>query len=121
MAHATYENGDVRLYQDEVGKWLVFRIELGENPAGSDLENAFVAMAEAAGPTGKAVCVALGAVERPNSRMLAALVNLLVKPDGGNREIALAAPGRNWLDMLDILGIRSSFAVVDSPESLGTG
>ena len=70
---------------------------------------------------GEPICLALGSLRRPNSRMLATLISLLVANDGTERRVALAAPTQAWLDMLDIVGVRSRFLVVDGPEALTPG
>ncbi|MBN1808832.1 MAG: STAS domain-containing protein [Planctomycetes bacterium] len=121
MEELAKESGNVRLYRDESGKWLIYRLDVGENAKMSDLEAVFGSIAENAGKTDKAVCIALENVERPNSRMLAALVSLVTKANGESREVALAAPDQSWTDMLDVLGIRGNFTVIESLGALGAG
>jgi hypothetical protein len=46
--------------------------------------------------------------------MLSAVIGLMTTANDQPRRLALIAPSQTWLDMLDILGVRSAFLVVDS-------
>lgn len=99
-------------------RWVVYRFEGKGKPAQEDLDEVLKALGAAAAGTSKPVCVVPGDLKQPNSRALGALLGLLRTKDGGERRVALAAPTQAWLDMLDIMGVRSSFFVVDDPGEL---
>lgn len=106
------------LLRQDALRWVVYRFEGEAKPTQEDLDEVLKALGGAAAETSKPVCVVPGDLKQPNSRALGALLGLLGTKDGGERRVALAAPTQAWLDMLDIMGVRSSFLVVDDPGEL---
>jgi len=110
--------GKSRLISADTTKWVTFSFETAEIKL-PELTKLFDALAEAAAGTDKSVCIVLETLKlRPNSKILATLVNLLTAAGGKNRAVALVSPGKEWVDMLDILGVRARFEIVDSVDLL---
>ena len=89
-------------------------------PVAKDLDAVLEALARSAEVEEKPVCVVPEALEQPNSRALGALLGLLTTKEGKPRRVALAAPSVAWTDMLDIMGVRASFILVDDAEELAS-
>lgn len=121
MEELIAQSASLRLYQRETEEWVVYRTEGEEDPKNEDVIASLEILSQSAGETAKPICLALGSLRRPNSRMLATLISLLVRKDGTERRVALAAPTQAWLDMLDIVGVRARFLVVDGPGDLTPG
>ncbi|MHC5057774.1 MAG: hypothetical protein ACYTKD_24145 [Planctomycetota bacterium] len=102
-------------------RWATYRFRGDAKPSQKDLDSVLEALARSAEGEEKPICVAPEDLEQPNSRALGALLGLLTTKDGKDRRVALAAPSSAWTDMLDIMGVRSRFIVVDDPEELASG
>jgi hypothetical protein len=99
-------------------RWVSYRFRGDAKPSQKDLETVLEALARSAEDEEKPICVVPEDLKQPNSRALGALLGLLTTKDGKDRRVALAAPSNAWTDMLDIMGVRSRFIVVDDPEEL---
>ncbi len=108
------------LCRSETERWVIFRFRGDSKPSLKDLDAVLEAFIRSAETEEKPICVAPEALDQPNSRMLGALLGLLTTKDGKDRRVALAAPSVAWTDMLDIMGVRASFIVVDDPEELAS-
>jgi len=108
------------LCRSDTERWIIYRFKGDPKPSQKDLDAVLQALVRSAEVEVKPVCVAPEALEQPNSRALGALLGLLTTKDGKQRRVALAAPSNAWIDMLDIMGVRASFIVVDDPEELAS-
>ncbi len=120
MEERIAESGGLELFRQKSGSWVTYRFEVGGKPGQDDFIDVFGAFSQAANDEAGPVCVVLDGLPQPNSKMLAALVGLLVARDGSERRVALAGATRMWVDMLDILGVRAKFLMVDGPEDLAS-
>ncbi len=118
MADPVVTTDTLRLYRRDTERWTVFSFEGDEKPLHEDVSTVFGQLTPPEEVDAKPVCVVVSELRSPNSRMLAGVVSLLAKRDGTPRRVALAGPTKGWLDMLDILGVRSSFVIVDDAEEL---
>ena len=108
------------LCRSETERWIIYRLKGDTKPSAKDLDAVLEALARSAEVEEKPVCVVPEALEQPNSRALGALLGLLRTKEGMQRRVALAAPSVAWTDMLDIMGVRASFILVDGPEDLAS-
>lgn len=118
MEELVVRTESLSLFRRDTERWTIFRFEGSEKPTHEDVTAVFGKLTPPPEVDAKPVCVVVDSLKSPNSRMLAALVSLLGRKDGGERRVALSGPPKTWLDMLDILGVRSSFIIVDDPEDL---
>ena len=118
MAEPVVATDTLRLFRRDTQRWTVFSFEGDEKPLHEDVSTVFGQLTPPEEVDARPVCVVVSELKQPNSRMLAALVSLLAKRDGTPRRVALAGATKEWLDMLDILGVRSSFVFVDDAEDL---
>lgn len=121
MGELIAESANLRLFRRETKDWVTYTLEGGEKPKNEDLIAVLEALSASAQETTRPVCVVLGGLPRPNSRMLAILVGLLVAKSGEERRVSLAGPSQGWIDMLEIVGVRSRFLIVDKVEDLTLG
>lgn len=114
------ESGGLRLFSREAKRWVIYRFEFeAENkPSKDELTEVLGGLSRSAAEEAGPICVVLGDLPQPNSRMLASLISLLMTKDGSQRRVALAGPAQGWLDMLEILGLRARFLVVEDPGDL---
>jgi len=108
------------LCRSDTERWIIYRLKGDAKPVAKDLDAVLEALARSAEVEEKPVCVVPEALEQPNSRALGALLGLLTTKEGKQRRVALAAPSVAWTDMLDIMGVRASFILVDEPEELSS-
>ena len=108
------------LCKTDTDRWVIYRFRGDAKPLQKDLDAVLEAFVRAAETDEKPICVVPEALDQPNSRALGALLGLLTTKDGKDRRVALAAPSTAWTDMLDIMGVRASFIVVDDPEELAS-
>lgn len=106
------------LYLRDTERWQIFSFTGDSSPRGEDLILALEALKKAAAQTVKPIAVLVAEVRHPNSRMLSAVVGLLTTEKDQPRRVALIAPSQTWMDMLDILGVRSSFLIFESVEEI---
>ena len=106
------------LCRSDTERWVIYRFRGDAKPSQKDLDAVLEALARSAEDEEKPICVVPEDLKQPNSRALGALLGLLTMKDGKDRRVALAAPSSAWTDMLDIMGVRSRFIVVDDPEEL---
>jgi hypothetical protein len=102
----------------ETDRWQIFTFSGDEVPNGEDLIAVLEGLKQAAENTTTPIAFDVAGLSRPNSRMLSAVIGLLTGKNEKPRRLALIAPSQTWLDMLDILGVRSSFLIVDSVEEI---
>ena len=108
------------LCRSDTDRWIIYRLKGDTKPVAKDLDAVLEALARSAEVEEKPVCVVPEALEQPNSRALGALLGLLTTKEGKQRRVALAAPSVAWTDMLDIMGVRASFILVDDAEELAS-
>ncbi len=118
MDEAVLKTDSLSLFRQRAGRWRVYRFEGSGTTNREDLLKVLEALVRSVEADGGPVCVVPGDLHTPNSRILATLIGLLVEKDGSDRHIALAGPTQAWTDMLDILGVRARFLVVDDVEDL---
>ncbi|HHN46671.1 MAG TPA: STAS domain-containing protein [Planctomycetes bacterium] len=118
MERIVAETPNAQLAAKDTAKWVVLRFVVGQDAKAGELNALVDALAELGKGTTKPMCLSFSGLPRPNSQILAVLVNLLAAPDGSQRDVALVAPSREWLDMLDVIGVRANFTVVDSPAAI---
>lgn len=106
------------LHLRETDRWQIFSFSGEATPRSDDLIGVLEAMKQAAAHSTKPIAFAVDAVRHPNSRMLSAVIGLMTTADDQPRRLALIAPSQTWLDMLDILGVRSSFLIFESVEEI---
>ena len=107
------------LYERATDRWVIFSFTGDEVPRQEDLIQILESLKRAADEvTRKPIVFAVEVVSRPNSRMLSAVIGLLTDKHGQPRRLALAGASQTWLDMLDILGVRSNFLIVESVEEV---
>jgi hypothetical protein len=108
------------LCRSETDRWVIYRFRGDAKPSQKDLDAVLEVFVRSAEADEKPICIVPEALDQPNSRALGALLGLLTTKDGKDRRVALAAPSSAWTDMLDIMGVRASFIVVDDPEELAS-
>lgn len=118
MEKAVVRTDTLSLFRLETERWTIFRLEGKGGPEREDLLKVLEALAQSVEADAGPVCVVPGSLQAPNSRILATLIGLLVTKDGRDRRMALAGATQAWVDMLDILGVRSRFLVVEDVEDL---
>ncbi|MHC4201409.1 MAG: hypothetical protein ACYSU0_15575 [Planctomycetota bacterium] len=118
MDEAVLKTDSLTLFRQRAGRWRVYRFEGAGTTDREDLLKILEALIQSVEADDGPVCVVPGDLHTPNSRILATLIGLLVAKDGSDRHIALAGPTQAWIDMLDILGVRARFLVVDDVEDL---
>ncbi len=118
MEETILQTESLRLLRLETDRWVIYRFDGSASPAREDLLKVLEALARSVEEQTLPVCVVPENIESPNSRILATLIGLLVKSDGTDRRMALAGAGRAWVDMLDILGVRARFLLVDDVDEL---
>ena len=118
MDEAVLRTDTLSLFRLETERWTIYRFEGTAVPNREDLLKVLEALAQRVEADAGPVCVAPGSEQAPNSRILATVIGLLVTKDGRDRRMALAGTTRAWADMLDILGVRSRFLIIDDVEDL---
>ena len=118
MEEVVIKSGRLSLVHRSTARWEIFRVEADDDPEDQDLTLISDALSRLAGKTAKPVCVVLNRLQRPTSRMLAAVAGLLDTKEQDQRRVALARVSQGWLDMLEIVGLRSCFLVVERVEEL---
>ncbi len=108
------------LCKTDTERWVIYRFRGDTKPSQKDIDALLEVFVRSAEEDDKPICVVPEALDQPNSRALGALLGLLTTKDGKERRVALAAPSNAWTDMLDIMGVRASFLVVDDPEDLAS-
>lgn len=106
------------LHVRDTDRWQIFTFTGEEMPKGEDLIQVLEALNLEAKNTTTPIAFHVAGVPRPNSRMLSAVIGLLTGKNDKPRRLALIGPSQVWLDMLDILGVRSSFLIVESVEEI---
>jgi hypothetical protein len=108
------------LCRTDTERWVIDSFRGDAKPSQKDLDAVLEVFVQSVEAEEKPICFVPEALKQPNSRALGALLGLLTTKDGKERRVALAAPSNAWTDMLDIMGVRASFIVVDSPEELAS-
>ncbi len=118
MERLVHHSKSLCLHVRDTERWQIFTFSGDEIPTGEDLIAVLDSLKREAENTVKPVAFVVEAVPRPNSRMLSAVIGLLTGKNEKARRLAIVGPSQTWLDMLDILGVRSSFLIVDSVEDI---
>ncbi len=108
----------LNLYLRDTGRWGIFTFSGDEQPGNADLLTILEALKAATAGLNKPVAFQVVAVPYPNSRLLSAVIGLLTTADDLPRRLALVGASQTWLDMLDILGVRSAFLFFDDVEEI---